>query len=149
LGQLQCRPKADAIRAGRRTHDAAFFLNVLCLDGFIPAGKPIIGTRPETPPIDHHKALLLVTGNPLSAQCVAFAMRTDASVYTRSPLDERKYGRPAGLPQAGRRDFSRRRTARRTCAGSIRPSRRGMCWTSGQPRIKIEYGSQTCAERQP
>lgn len=41
------RRRADAIRAGRRTRDVALILNVLCLDGFIPAGKYIIDTRPE------------------------------------------------------------------------------------------------------
>jgi hypothetical protein len=41
------RRRADAIRAGRRTRDVALILNVLCLDGYIPAGKYIIDTRPE------------------------------------------------------------------------------------------------------
>jgi hypothetical protein len=30
--------RADAIRAGRRTRDVPLILNVLCIDGFIPAG---------------------------------------------------------------------------------------------------------------
>jgi hypothetical protein len=66
------RRRADAIRAGRRTRDVALILNVLCLDGFIPAGKYIIDTRPEMPPIEHYKVLLRKTGNPLSAECVTF-----------------------------------------------------------------------------
>jgi len=64
--------RADAIRAGRRTRDVPLILNVLCLDGLIPTGKYIIDTRPEKPPIEHYKALLRKTGNPLSAECITF-----------------------------------------------------------------------------
>jgi hypothetical protein len=64
--------RADAIRSGRRTRDVALILNVLCLDGFIPAGRYIIDTRPEPSPIEHYKALLRKTGSPLSAECIAF-----------------------------------------------------------------------------
>jgi hypothetical protein len=44
--------RADAIRSGRRTRDVALILNVLCRDGFIPAGRYIIDTRPKPSPID-------------------------------------------------------------------------------------------------
>lgn len=78
------RRRADAIRTGRRTQNVGLILNVLCLDGFIPAGKYIIDTRPETQPIEHYKALLRKTGNPLSADCIAFrdAHRQDRA-FTR------------------------------------------------------------------
>jgi hypothetical protein len=78
------RRRADAIRAGRRSRDVGLMLNVLCLDGYIPAGKYIIDTRPEPAPIDQYRALLRKTGNPLSAECVAFrdAHRQDR-VFTR------------------------------------------------------------------
>lgn len=78
------RRRADAIRAGRRTRDVPLILNVLCLDGLIPAGKYIIDTRPETPPIEHYKLLLRKTSNPLSAECIAFrdAHRRDRA-FTR------------------------------------------------------------------
>ena len=66
------RRRADAIRTGRRTRDVPLILNVLCLDGLIPAGKYVIDTRPETPPIEHYKALLRKTGSRLSAECIAF-----------------------------------------------------------------------------
>jgi hypothetical protein len=52
------RRRADAIRAGRRTRDVFLILNVLCLDGFIPAGKYIIDTRPEPSPTDQYRAPL-------------------------------------------------------------------------------------------
>ncbi len=42
--------QADAIRAGRRSRNVCLILNVLCLDGYIPAGKYIIDTRPEPSP---------------------------------------------------------------------------------------------------
>ena len=47
-------------------------LNVLCLDGLIPAGKYIIDTRPEPPSIDQYRALLRRTGTPESEECRAF-----------------------------------------------------------------------------
>jgi len=47
-------------------------LTVLCADGCIPARRYIIDTRPETPPIEHYKAVLRKTGSPLSAECIAF-----------------------------------------------------------------------------
>jgi hypothetical protein len=66
------RRRADAIRAGRRTRDVPLILNVLCLDGFIRAGKYIIDTRPEPSPIDQYRTLLRQTGTPESKECIAF-----------------------------------------------------------------------------
>ena len=68
-----------------------FLLNVLCLDGFIPAGKYIIGTRPEPSPIEQYRALLRQTGTPESKECIAFrrAHHSDktfmATVMARRP----------------------------------------------------------------
>ena len=45
---------------------------MLCLDGFIPAGKYIIDTRPEPSAIDQYRALLRQTGTPESKECIAF-----------------------------------------------------------------------------
>ncbi len=50
----------------------SLILNVLCIDGYIPPGKYIIDTRPETPPIDQYRALLRQTGTPESEECSAF-----------------------------------------------------------------------------
>ena len=44
---LDAARQAEAIRAGRRTQNVSLILNVLCIDGYIPAGKYIIDTRPE------------------------------------------------------------------------------------------------------
>ena len=66
------RRRADAIRAGRRTRDVALILNVLCLDGCIPAGKYIIDTRPEPAVPDQYRLLLRQTGTPESEECRAF-----------------------------------------------------------------------------
>ncbi len=66
------RRRADAIRAGRRTRDVPLILNVLCLDGFIPAGKYIIDTKPEQSPINQYRTLLRRTGTPESEECRAF-----------------------------------------------------------------------------
>jgi hypothetical protein len=64
--------QAEAIRAGRRTQNVPLILTTLCIDGFIPAGKYIIDTRPEPAPIDQYRALLRKTGTPESKECVAF-----------------------------------------------------------------------------
>ncbi len=64
--------QADAIRTGRRTRNVSLILNVLCVDGYIPAGKYIIDTRPEPPSIDQYRALLRRTGTPESEECRAF-----------------------------------------------------------------------------
>ena len=62
----------------------SLILNVLCIDGYIPAGKYIIDTRPEPPPIDQYRALLRQTGTPESKECIAFrqARRSDKT-FTR------------------------------------------------------------------
>ena len=69
---LDAARQADAIRAGRRTQNVSLILNVLCIDGYIPAGKYIIDTRPEPPPIDQYRALLRRTGTPEAKECSAF-----------------------------------------------------------------------------
>ena len=70
------RRRADAIRAGRRTRDVALILNVLCLDGCIPAGKYIIDTRPEPAvPRPIPGLLLRQTGTPESEECMRLPAR--------------------------------------------------------------------------
>ncbi len=64
--------RAGAIRAGRRTHDVPLILSVLCLDGYIPAGKYFIDTRPKPAIIDQYRALLRQIGTPESEECRAF-----------------------------------------------------------------------------
>ena len=63
---------AIAIRRGHRTQNVALILNLLCLDGYIPAGRYFIDTRPEAPAIQQYQALLQQTGDPLAASCQAF-----------------------------------------------------------------------------
>jgi hypothetical protein len=59
-------------------------LNVLCLDGYVPAGKYIIDTRPEPSPIDQYRALLRKTGTPESQECIAFRQsRRDDKAFIR------------------------------------------------------------------
>ena len=57
---------------GRRSRDVLLILSVLCADGYIPAGKYIVDTRPETPPLEIYKALLRQTETPDSKECRAF-----------------------------------------------------------------------------
>jgi len=64
--------RATMLRSGRRTREVALILSVLCTDGYIPAGKYIVDTRPETPPLEIYKALLRQTGTPESKECREF-----------------------------------------------------------------------------
>ena len=64
--------EADRIRQGHKSRNVSLILNVLCLDGYIPAGHYIIDTHPEPPPGQVYRALLLKTGDPGHPECVAF-----------------------------------------------------------------------------
>jgi hypothetical protein len=75
---ITCTRQAQDIRSGRRTKNLPLILNVLCLDGFIPAGKYIIDTHPRPRAIDVYtsmiKARLAVHDLDclLDPECVAF-----------------------------------------------------------------------------
>ena len=69
---LTAQQEADRIRQGRRTRNVGLILNVLCLDGFIPAGRYTIDTHPEPPPGQVYRALLIEIGDPTHSRCVAF-----------------------------------------------------------------------------
>jgi hypothetical protein len=69
--QLQAR----RIRSGRRSRNIPLIFNILCLDGYIPAGKYIIDTHEEVPPLDQYRALLQKTRNPSDRECIAFRER--------------------------------------------------------------------------
>jgi hypothetical protein len=64
--------QANRIRAGQRTRNVALILNVLCIDGFIPAGTYIIDTKPRPAPIELYRRLLYKTRDPHHAECVQF-----------------------------------------------------------------------------
>jgi hypothetical protein len=66
------RHDADNIRRGHRSRNVPLILNVLCLDGYIPAGTYIIDTHPEPPPGQVYRALLMRTEDPSHPACVAF-----------------------------------------------------------------------------
>ena len=63
---------ADRIRRGHRTRNVGLILNVLCIDGYIPAGKYIIDTHADPPPAQVYRALLIETNDPNDPQCLAF-----------------------------------------------------------------------------
>lgn len=64
--------EANHIRRGQRTNKVALMLNILCLDGYIPAGKYIIDTHPEPPPAEVYRNMLGKTEDPNHPACVAF-----------------------------------------------------------------------------
>lgn len=64
--------RAQGIRGGRRTRNVSLILTVLCQDGYIPAGRYIVDTRAETPPLETYRELLQRTSTPESKECRAF-----------------------------------------------------------------------------
>jgi len=68
----ESKNKAERIRSGQRTSDMLLILNVLCLDGFIPAGHYLIDTKPKPKPIEIYRALLERHRDPLARECVQF-----------------------------------------------------------------------------
>jgi hypothetical protein len=66
------RQEADRIRQGHKSRNVGLILNVLCLDGCIPAGHYTIDTHPEPPPGQVYRALLMKTGDPGHPECIAF-----------------------------------------------------------------------------
>lgn len=69
---FESKNKAAKIRHGQRTGDIALILNVLCLDGFVPAGHYLIDTKPKPKPIEVYRALLEKHRDPLASECVRF-----------------------------------------------------------------------------
>ena len=63
---------ADRIRHGHRTMNVALILNILCLDGYIPAGRYIIDTHPEQPPAQVYRNMLMQMEDPNHPMCMAF-----------------------------------------------------------------------------
>ncbi|MEN6406083.1 MAG: hypothetical protein ABFC77_06380 [Thermoguttaceae bacterium] len=64
--------QANAIRSGRRSRNVLLILNVLCEDGYIPAGRYVVSTKHETTPLEVYKALLRQTETPESKECREF-----------------------------------------------------------------------------
>ena len=64
--------RAYNIRCGQRTKDIGLILNVLCIDGFIPAGLYIIDTSVPPDPYQQYMALLKETRDPQHPKCIAF-----------------------------------------------------------------------------
>ncbi len=64
--------EADRIRRGHPSRNVGLILNVLCLDGHIPAGAYTIDTHPEPPPGQVYRALLVKTEDPNHPDCVDF-----------------------------------------------------------------------------
>lgn len=65
------RQQADNIRRGRPCRNLGLILDVLCLDGFIPAGKYILDTHARQKPIDRYRETLQRVGDPLHQDCLA------------------------------------------------------------------------------
>lgn len=62
--------QVDCIRTGRRTRRLGLILNVLCMDGFIPAGIYQIDMSQRCTPIESYLKALSKNYNPLDPECV-------------------------------------------------------------------------------
>lgn len=67
--------KIADLRRGQRTKEVLLILSVLVADGYIPAGKYTISTHKLPDPILTYRVLLQTTGDPKSADCVAYRLR--------------------------------------------------------------------------
>jgi hypothetical protein len=75
--------QANDIRRGRRTRDLGFILNVLCADGFIPAGQYVIDTRvPPTPTVAYTR-LLNEHRDPNHPECAAFRRKHRDPIFKK------------------------------------------------------------------
>jgi hypothetical protein len=64
--------QVENIRRGRKTRQVGLILDVLCQDGFIPAGKYVIDMTPPPNPIVEYTRLLHEHAHPKHPECEAF-----------------------------------------------------------------------------
>ena len=64
--------KASHIRSGGYSKNVPLILNILCVDGYIPAGKYVIDTHPQPKPIAVYTALMKQRLDGTDPDCVAF-----------------------------------------------------------------------------
>ena len=62
--------RIDSIRRGRRERNLGLILDVLCHDGFIPAGKYVIDMTQGPDPIEAYREALNENLDPLDTRCV-------------------------------------------------------------------------------
>jgi len=60
----------DRIRRGHKGRNLRLIMELLCKDGFIPAGKYIIDMTPGPVPLDVYRDALYRTGDPLDVECM-------------------------------------------------------------------------------
>lgn len=66
------RRQVDQIRYGRRSKNVQLLLDLCVQDGYMPAGKYSIDTRPTVDPVQYYRQILSETGNPDDPKCAAF-----------------------------------------------------------------------------
>lgn len=84
--------RTDNIRRGRKTPALGLILNVLCVDGFIPAGKYVIDMTSGPDPIEVYRTALNESFDPLDMACVKIkeANRRDKDfMHQAKALDRR------------------------------------------------------------
>jgi hypothetical protein len=70
--------QVDNIRRGRCERNLGLILDILCKDGFIPAGKYIIDMTPGIDPLDAYRDALHATGDPLDVECMTIKRENKA-----------------------------------------------------------------------
>lgn len=75
LGHVAQAERIGRLGHAQRTSDMLLILNVLCLDGFIPAGRYMVDTKLRRPAIEVYQALLEKHRDPQARECVQFRER--------------------------------------------------------------------------
>jgi len=86
------KQQMDNIRRGRKTRNVGLILNVLCMDGFIPAGRYVIDTRKLADPTTTYTRILEETGDPSDPRCREFREKHSGNrqfMQRASLLDQR------------------------------------------------------------
>jgi hypothetical protein len=100
--------KAADIRDGRRSRNVPLLLNVLCIDGYRPAGKYVIDTHPQPRAIDVYTLLIKTRLDPDDPDCVAFkSARLGDKLFTSQAATLDKMVREAVQAE---KDLLKRRT---------------------------------------
>jgi len=93
--------QVDGIRRGQRVRNLGLILDLLCKDGFIPAGKYVIDMTPGVSPLDEYREALYQSGDPSSVECQAIktANKTTKDFTKRvALLDQRWVEHQSKLP---------------------------------------------------
>jgi hypothetical protein len=84
--------QVDNIRRGRSERNLGLILDLLCKDGFIPAGRYIIDMSTGPDPLDSYRDALHRTSDPLDVECMKIkeANRGDKDFTKQAAMLDKK-----------------------------------------------------------